>query len=467
MRSGRFAFVRTTTFRLALVYAVLFALFSAGLISYLFQATVVSIRAEAKSQLEAELRTLAIARQTGGAVRLEQSLIERALVRVRDFTYQFETATGERIVGDMPGMPVEAPDEVGEVRVVHFELEMPQVDGSPIITPIEGRIVRMEDGTVLLVGIEMDQRLRIVGQITRAVATAAPIGILLALLGGFFSARYAARRAETLTTITDAVMSGDLTQRVPVVGSGDEFDRLAEQLNAMLARIENLISATRHAGDAIAHDLRSPLSRLRNRIEGALIGPIDEVTARETLGITVEEIDHILLTFDGILRLSRLSAGAEGKLARLNLSDLASEISELFEPACEDAGLLFSEAIADRVHVMGDKTLLAQALSNVLDNAVKYSPPGGQIVLKLKAQSGRASLSVADTGPGIPVEDRTRVIERFVRLDDARTKQGSGLGLSLVDAVADLHSGTLSLQSGDGDSENPGLKVIMSLPAMD
>ncbi len=464
MKSGPLAFVRTTTFRLALVYAVLFALFSAGLISYLYSATVVNLRAEAKSQLESELHTLAMARRTGGAVRLEQSLIERALVRVRDFTYQFETATGERIVGDMPEMPVPAPDIVNEVQAVHFELEMPRVDGEQVITPIEGRIVRLEDGTVLLVGIEMDQRLQIVGKVTQAVATAAPIGILLALLGGFFSARYAARRAEALTTVTDAVMKGDLTKRVKLVGSGDEFDRLGEQLNSMLVRLDHLMSATRHAGDSIAHDLRSPLARLRNKIEGALVGPLDEVTARETLGHTVEEVDQILQTFNGILRLSRLSAGTEAKLEPLNLSDLAQEISELFEPACEDADLEFEANIKPKLTVDGDETLMAQALSNLIDNAVKYTPAGGKITLSLSRSQGKANLTVSDTGPGIPVEDRNRVTERFVRLDDARTLPGSGLGLSLVDAVAESHKGIFSLQSGDGPSETPGLRAIISIP---
>ncbi len=467
MKSGPLAFVRTTTFRLALVYSVLFALFSAGLISYLFQATVVTLRAEAKTQLESELRTLAMARRTGGAVRLEQSLIERALVRVRDFTYQFETATGERIVGDMPQMPVEAPDTINEVRAVTFELEMPRADGSPVITPIEGRIVRLEDGTVLLVGIEMDQRLRIVGKVTQAVATAAPIGILLALLGGFFSARYAARRAEALTNVTQAVMTGDLTHRVKIVGSGDEFDRLAEQLNSMLDRLETLMSTTRHAGEAIAHDLRSPLSRLRNRIETALIGPLDEVTARETLGHTVEEVDQILATFNALLRLSRLSAGTEGKMERLSLSELIEEIAELFAPACEDAGLSFSANIAKNLYVRGDSTLLAQALSNLIDNAVKYTPSGGAIALRAARNHGHVDITITDTGPGIPVADRSRVTERFVRLDDARTQQGSGLGLALVEAVADVHDGTLGLHSGNGNEEYPGLRVVMSLPRVD
>lgn len=459
MKSGPFAFVRTTTFRLALVYSILFALFSAGLLAYLFQATVGEMRADSKARLEAEFRTLAVAWNTGGSTRLEQSLLERVLVDLRDFTYQFEDANGRIIVGDMPRMPVEPLAEYGMPRIVTFEIERPGPEGGSTITPIEGRIVRLGDDSVLLVGIKMDERIRQVNRITRAVATAAPIGFLLALLGGFFSARYAAHRAESLTKTAQGVMSGDLSLRAPVGVSGDEFDRLAEQLNAMLARLETLIMATRHAGDSIAHDLRSPLSRLRNKLEDRLRGPIDEITARETLTETVEEVDRVLATFNAILRLSRVNEGAEGKLVPLDLSRLCLEMAELFEPACEDAGIAFSTDIEHGLDIMGDHSLMAQAISNLLDNAVKYTPSGETISLSAKLHDEQIQVTVADTGPGIPETDLDRVKERFVRLDEARTQAGSGLGLAMVDAVAELHSGTFTLARGDGDI---GLKAILT-----
>ena len=320
MISGPFAFVRTTTFRLALVYSIIFALFSAGLLAYLFQATVGEMRAEAKSRLESEFRTLAVAWSAGGPSRLEQSLLERVLVDLREFTYRFESASGDGIVADIPRMPVEPPEEYGQPRVVIIEIERPGPVGGSEIIPIEALIVRLGDDSVLLVGVRMDERIRQVNRITRVVATAAPIGFLLALVGGFFSARYAASRAESLTKTAEGVMSGELALRAPVGGSGDEFDRLAEQLNAMLERLEKLMASTRHAGDSIAHDLRSPLSRLRNQLEARLRGPIDEVSARETLGETVEEVDRVLATFNAILRLSRVHAGAEGKLVDLDVS---------------------------------------------------------------------------------------------------------------------------------------------------
>jgi signal transduction histidine kinase len=461
MKPGPFAFVKTTTFRLALVYSILFALFSAGLLAYLFQATVGAMRVDAKTRLESEFQTLAVAWNTGGPTRLEQSLLERSLVRVRDFTYQFEAADGQIIVGDMPRMPVEPLSEYSVPRPVTFEVERPISDGSPLITTIEGRIVRLGDDSVLLVGIKMDERIRQVSRVTRAVATAAPIGFILALLGGFFSARYAARRAEALTRTAEAVEAGDLSTRAPVIGSGDEFDRLAERLNAMLAKVETLMAATKHAGDSIAHDLRSPLSRLRNRLEAKLRGPIDEVTARDTLGETVEEVDRVLATFNAILRLSRVNEGAEGKMVRLDLSELAEEMAELFEPACEEAGLTFTSDIERGLEIRGDRALLAQAIANLLDNAVKYTPPGESITFRAFRHDGRVAITVEDTGPGIPEKDLERVKTRFVRLDDARTQAGSGLGLAMVEAVAQLHGGELILATG---KEGRGLRTTVSFP---
>ncbi|MEL8056137.1 MAG: HAMP domain-containing sensor histidine kinase [Pseudomonadota bacterium] len=461
MTSGPFAFLRTTSFRLALIYALLFAVFSAGLMGYLFQATVGSLRTEAKSQLEAELRALAVAYNTGGQTRLETALRERSLVRVRNFTYQFETGAGRKIVGDMAEMPVTPPADPGDVDAVTFEIEGRRPTGEISIIPIEGRIVRLSNQSVLLVGIEMSDRLSVVGKINQAIIIAAPIGMLLALIGGFFTSRYAARRAEALSETSVAVMAGDLSQRVPVIGSNDEFDRLASTVNAMLTKIETLMSATRHAGDAIAHDLRSPLSRLRNRLEESLRGPMDEMTARDTLGETVEEVDQVLATFNAILNLSRVRSTGEEHLQKLNISELCADVADLFEPACEEAGLSFNAMIKPDLHAKADQALLAQALSNLIDNAIKYTPRGGAIALDVDAASSDILIAVSDTGPGIPENDRRRVKDRFVRLDDARTQAGSGLGLALVEAVANLHGGQLDL--GESALEGSGLKASLTL----
>lgn len=461
MKPGPFAFLQTTSFRLALIYSLVFAVFSAVLMAYLFQATVGSLRAEAKSQLEAELRALAVAYNTGGQARLETAVRERSFVRVRNFTYQFETGAGRKIVGDMAQMPVVAPKDPGNVEAVTFEIEGRRPSGEVSIIPIEGRIVRLSNQSVLLVGIEMSDRLTVVQRINRTIFIAAPVGMILALIGGFFTSRYASQRAEALSKTSSAVMAGDLSQRVPVIGSGDEFDRLANTVNAMLSKIETLMSATRHAGDAIAHDLRSPLSRLRNRLEDALRGPMDEMTARDTLGETVEQVDQVLATFNAILKLSRVRSTGEEHLHRLNISDLCADVAELFEPAFEEAGLAFEAQIKPDLFVKADQALFAQALSNLIDNAIKYTPRGGSVTLNVTNKGQVVVITVSDTGPGIPEADRQRVKDRFVRLDDARTEVGSGLGLALVEAVADLHNGQFVL--GDSALTQGGLKASVNL----
>jgi signal transduction histidine kinase len=321
------------------------------------------------------------------------------------------------------------------------------------------------DGGKLLVGYFTSQQNEILRQIQTAILVAAPIGLVLSLLGGILISRGAARRADELAKTAEAVMGGELGRRAPVRGSGDEFDRLGLRMNAMLDQIEKLMDATRHTGNAIAHDLRSPLSRLRNKLETALSEPLSKDEANARLGETVEEVDQVLMTFNAILRLARLDAGSEGKRVRMDVSGLAEELAELFEPACEESNLDFSSQVGRNLVILADRDLIGQALANLLDNAVKYTPSGGAIkFLATKSEDNMIDLTVIDSGPGIAESERARAVQRFQRMDSARTLPGSGLGLALVDAVADMHEGKLILLDGDGPPETPGLKAILRLP---
>jgi signal transduction histidine kinase len=457
-------FIRTTTFKLALLYSAMIAAFSGALLAYLYYSTVYYINAESERRITVEFEQLGIAYYDGGMGRLSQSVFERMTLSGSPFYYYLEDASGRKIAGHFPRLPEEAP-EAG-MKNVTFEFELPQPDGTKVLRPAAGRIARLRDnGGALMVAFDTAQQTVIVDRIQSAILVAAPVALILSLLGGVLITRGAARRAEELARTAEAVIGGELSRRVPVRGTGDEFDRLAQRINAMLDQIGKLVEASQNTGNSIAHDLRSPLTRLRNRLETALTAPMTPETASATLAETVEEVDRVLDTFNAILRLARLDAGTEGLRVRMDLSEVAEELAELFEPACEEAGLSFRSQIARHMLVLGDRGLISQAVSNLIDNAIKYTPAGGSIALTVsRGPEATIDLSVLDSGPGIPAEERPNVIQRFHRMDSARTQPGSGLGLALVHSVVELHGGELILSDGNGPEDRPGLKATLRLP---
>lgn len=457
-------FLRTTTFKLTILYSAMIAAFSGALLVYLYYSTVYYIRAESENRITVEFEQLANAYYTGGMERLSQSVFERMTLSGSQFFYYLEDSSGRKIAGHFPRLPADPPQS--GMKTVYFDFELPAADGSPVLRPAAGRIVRLRDnGGALMVAFDTAQQTVMVGRIRNAVFIAVPIALFFSLAGGLLITRGAARRADELAKTTESVMGGELSLRMPMRGTGDEFDRLAQRLNEMLEQIQKLVESSRHTGNAIAHDLRSPLTRLRNRLVLALSKPLTEDEANETLNQTLQEVDQVLGTFDAILRLARLDAGSEGLRVRMDLSELAEELAELFDPACEEAGLSFKSQIGRNLIILGDRGLMAQAVSNLLDNAVKYTPAGGQITFIASRHSdGMIDLSVIDTGSGIPEHERAKVIKRFHRLDSARTLPGSGLGLALVDSVADLHGGQLILRDGNGPEDRPGLRATLRLP---
>jgi signal transduction histidine kinase len=257
-------------------------------------------------------------------------------------------------------------------------------------------------------------------------------------------------------------MEGALSGRVPVVGSGDEFDRLSENLNAMLDRIEKLMTGMREVSDNIAHDLKTPLNRLRNRAEAALRERGSAKTYQAALEKTIEEADDLIKTFNGLLSIARLEAGtAGGAMEEINVEALIRDVVELYEPAAEDKGLSLTAKSAKDIHLLADRQLIGQALANLIDNAIKYggADGSGEIAVSAIDTDAAVEITVTDPGSGIPEKDRERVLNRFVRLEKSRSRPGSGLGLSLVAAVARLHGGEVRL-----DDNKPGLRAVLSLP---
>jgi hypothetical protein len=463
MKIGRLpALVRTTTFRLALLHASIFILFSASLLAYLYYETAGHLGRQAAAELNAEFAELDAAYRGGGFDRLNQAVVERSFARGK-FFYLLTDPDQHKISGDFDVLPA-APPPVGQVVDVKFDYDARTIGEEQLRLSAEGRISSLPNG-VLMVAYDVGDLGEMNRRISDVVWRSAAVGFVLSLIGGVVISRSAARRAEQLARTTEDVMSGDLSRRAPVAGSGDEFDRLSEQINAMLGKLERLVVSSRSAGDAIAHDLRSPLTRLRNRLEGGLR---DTSTDGQKAALTrsIEDLDGVLDTFNAILRLSRVQAGASGSFKRTNVTGITDELAELYQPVCEEKQLSFEYKPEGDLFVLADRDLIAQAMSNLMDNAVKYTPSGGSV--KLKAQhglNGDVELTVVDSGPGIPAKDRDRVIERFVRLEQSRSQPGSGLGLSLASAVAEAHSGRLVLNDGGGTGDQPGLSVTLVLPA--
>ncbi|MFC6196623.1 sensor histidine kinase [Ponticaulis profundi] len=451
-------FVRTTTFRLAVVHAVMFTVFTLGLLVYVYHSTAGYLRRQSIAELDGEVQALAAAFNSGGMARLNQSVIERSSVP-GPFFYVLLDAEGEKISGDFAAIPDNIPVQ-GSVET-NFDYQTIDRFGEPQLRAANGIIIRLPNQASLMVAYDLGTRTDIADRVTRTIWTALPIGLAMSLIGGLIISRSAARRAEQLTRTTEGVMSGDLTRRAPVVGSGDEFDRLSERLNAMLDRLEHLMLTARHAGDAIAHDLRSPLTRLRNRLEAGLRDS-EENEQTATVEKAIDEVDNILRTFNAIMNLSKIQAGNASRFEHIDVTGLLEELAELFEPAAEFEGLAFSSEIETDLSLEGDRTLIAQAISNLMDNALKYTQEGGALTLRGRmTRKGDLEISVTDTGPGIPAEDRERATKRFVRLEASRTQAGNGLGLAMVTAIAALHNGQLVLGDGPGEQPNPGLRAAL------
>ena len=287
------------------------------------------------------------------------------------------------------------------------------------------------------------------------------LALVLGLGSGLMMARRWLSRIDSVNKTAGEIMQGDMSRRVPVQGTDDELDRLASNLNDMLDRIEALMSGLRQVTDNIAHDLRSPLNRLRSRLEVTLMDDPGRETYRMALRNTMEEADHLLNTFNALLLIGEAESGLDrSKLEKVDLSARLHDLAELYEPAAEEAGLQFSVDIADSLYVRGHPDLISQAVVNLLDNGLKYTPKDGALGIKAyRDDQNRCCVEILDSGPGIPEADRDRVLDRFVRLEGSRSSPGSGLGLSLVSAVVKLHQGKIVL-----DDNGPGLIVRLIFP---
>lgn len=328
------------------------------------------------------------------------------------------------------------------------------------------------NGALILVARDVEPTMLVAERVKSAILTSSAIALFLGLLSSWYVSRRFTRRVEAFNRLATDVRAGHLDRRAPRNYSEDEMDLLAEHLNDMLDHIDRLMKAMRYAGDSIAHDLRSPLTRLRTRLEGAAT-EMEGEKAGDILFAAADDASQLLKTFDSVLRIARLEAGERRELLKeIDPKFILDDIAELYEPACEDQDLRFTSDIQAKHKISADRGLISQAVSNLVENAIKYTPTGGAIHLSLTRNSdGRTVIAVADTGPGIPTAARQRVKERFVRLDESRSLPGSGLGLALVDAIADLHRAKFtladgSIKAGGSGTDSLGLTASISFPRL-
>jgi signal transduction histidine kinase len=479
-------FLRTTTFRLVLVHAGLFLAFALSLLAYVYYTTAGRLTLNAGIDAQSEFEALRDLYLSDGMERLNQAVIERS-TGPGPLLYVLADPNGRVISGDFDALPrqpqgpapsagADAAEGVaaGRPRLsapavienIDFAFQQPGENGALQRRQAIGRMSRVGSGWTLLVARDLGDDDATVRQISNVVWLGGFVGLLLSLAGGVLVAGQAARRASELSRTARDVMRGDLARRAPVSSVGDEFDDLGQALNQMLGRIENLVQGARHAGDAIAHDLRSPLTRLKGRLEQALSEASNDAERRAAIEGAMDDADALLETFNALHKLSRLQDPEQWALKPIDATGLAHEMAELFGPAAEDAGLVFTTDIEDGLIVNGDHSLLAQALANLLDNAIKYTPAGAEVAVAARTlDDGMIELAISDHGPGIPEDQRERVRNRFVRLESARSTPGAGLGLSLTSAVAEVHRGELMLADAHPETpDRPGLRASLVLP---
>ncbi len=323
-----------------------------------------------------------------------------------------------------------------------------------------GRVFPLAGDFQLLVARDVDERYKTEKLFTTTLPWSGLLMLALALVGGGLISRNVLTRLDSINRTSREIMAGDLSRRVPVTRAGDEFDELASNLNRMLDRTERLMRGMREVTDSIAHDLRTPLNRLRNRLEGTLSQLDNESREGKEIGAAVDETDQLIGTFNALLLIAEAEAGvAREAMAPVDLPAVVEGVAELYGPVAEEKSVALEIAPCGAVTIAGNKRLISQALANLLDNAIKYTPSGGSVKVAVADTPSGVALSVADTGPGIPVEARAHVLERFVRLEESRNSPGTGLGLSLVAAVARLHDARLDL-----DDNKPGLKATLVFP---
>lgn len=448
-------FWRSISVRIAVVYAALVIAAVMALEAFVWWRTT--------GYLDREITAVIVSDTQAVGDALRDFGLEGARERIDDRVQQTADEHAVYLLSDPTRAPVAGnlsnwPTQVGEAEGWY---DVPLLrDGARHATRIL-HVVLLPSGYHLLVGRDVQDRVALRAEIVSSLIWTALVALVLAIAGGLLVRRAVLARVAGLNQTVNAIVHGDLARRMPAHPRGDEFDQLARTINGMLDQIQLLVEGARNTSDAIAHDLRTPLAELRARLESVLRGrPADSGTIEE-VEKAVADADRLIGVFNALLRLADVKSGVRRSGFRdIDPAQIAEEVFELYEPAAEAKGIKLSIAAQPGYSVYGDPHLLSQALANLIDNAIKFTDPGGQVEFRIGATiPGHLEMAVADDGPGIPDSEKARVIEKFQRGKGQEARPGSGLGLSLVDAIARLHGGTFSLADN-----HPGLVASLSLP---
>lgn len=452
---------RTTAFKLSAIFLAVFTIFAAFLIGYIARNTTAILQSQMLQAVDAELRGMAGQYERGGITRLARFIALRSRQPGASLYFVVDPA-GTKIAGNVEAVPPEVLNRSDpSPQVVPYSRLDEQGSGRRYSALV--RAIQLPDGFRLLVGRDISESEQLVSVVRRALILTVALMVALGLASWIFVSRRVLKRIDSMAETSRGIVGGDLSGRLEVTGTGDEFDRLAESLNTMLTRIEQLMTGLKQVSDNIAHDLKTPLTRMRNRVETALARGKGETDYREALQATIDEADHLIRTFNALLMIARVEAGSSNsEFGLFDAAVLARDVFELYEPVAQEAGVLLKLEAEGPAMVHANRELISQAMANLIDNAIKYADESSErpeVVISVSRDSGVVKLSVSDNGAGIAEADRERVTERFVRLEESRSKPGAGLGLSLVSAVAQLHGGDLVLRDN-----KPGLSAVLQVP---
>ncbi len=448
--------LRSAGVRFAVIYAGLLAISTALLAMFLWWATAGLLDRQVDAAIRADARGLLERWEEGGIPALVLTINDRLAENLDDDAiYLLVNPDMRPLAGNLAQWPTAVQRTDG-----WYELPV-QRAGIPSLA----RVARynLPANNYLLVGRDVRNRAQLRHLLTDALLWAMLVVLIMASIGAVVVRNLFRRTLANVSETAAAIAGGDFTQRVRLSGRGDEFDQLAETINHMLDRIARLMEGVRQVSNSIAHDLRTPITRARARLEEAANHAATAEDLRAAIERATDDLDGIVAVFQALLRIAEIEAGSRrSSFARFDIRPLLDGLEELYGVVAEEKQVRVTVTAPERLPMFGDRELVQQAIANLVDNSVKFSPPNGEVAIRAQPLPVGIAISVSDQGPGIPAEDRSRAVERFFRGEQARSTPGSGLGLALVQAVAQLHGGSLRLED-----ERPGLGAVLFLPTGD